>query len=91
MKRSTLKWIFGIHLTLLILLIMFDVGLWALANVSAIIQADMFPDVLEYRKVTFWEFMSFPISSPMLYIHLYIIAAVIASAVALVVTRKRKG
>lgn len=35
MKRSVWKWIFGISLTLLVLLVLFEVGIWTLLNATA--------------------------------------------------------
>ncbi len=90
MSRSAWKWILGIHLTLLILFVMFDICIWALANVSAIVQVEMYPDVFTYRKLTFWEFFADFHTSPSFYVHLYLIVVVIASIVALILTRKKK-
>jgi predicted PurR-regulated permease PerM len=37
MKRSVWKWTFGLSLALLVLLILFAIGIWALGNATAAI------------------------------------------------------
>ena len=93
MKRAVWKWIFGISLTLFILLGLFTVGIWALGNATAAMAGAIMgytdPDTFGYRYLSFGEFLSNFIGSPMFYVYLADLAALVPSAVALAVTKKR--
>ena len=92
MHRKVWKWIFGISLTLLILLILFTVFLWALGNatgaMAGAIMGRIDPDGFGYRYLPFGEFLVNSIGSPIFYIGLTILAAHAASVVRMIVTRK---
>ena len=92
MKHSVWKWIFGISLTLLVLLVIFTIGLWALANAGAVLFRLLFilDEDLEVHGIPFTEFMSNFVGSPLFYIYLIDVTALVASVVALVIMRKQR-
>ena len=92
MKHKTWKWIFGISLALLILLMVFTVFLWALANVGAVLFRLLFmlDQDMTVHSISFTQFMSNFIGSPLFYMYLVDIIVLISSMIGLIVTRKRK-
>ena len=94
MKRGGWKWMYGISLTLLVLLVVFGFGIWALGNATAAmagaIMGHIDPDNFGYRYLPFGRFMVDFIGSPMFYIELAVFAVHLSSIVALAITRKQK-
>lgn len=92
MDRKVWKWIFWIALIFLLLLMLFTVGLWALANVGAVLFRLLFilDEDLQVSGIPFPEFMSNFVGSPLFYVYMVDGIALVASAAALVVTRKQK-
>ena len=91
MKRKTWKWIFGISLAVLILLMTFTVFLWALANAAGVLLRLVFilDEEMTVTGIPFAAFMSNFVGSPLFYVYMIDGAALISSIVALVVTRKQ--
>ena len=92
MSRKVWKRIFWIAVVFLILLMIFTVGLWILANVGAVLFRLLFmlDEELQVSGITFAEFMSNFVGSPLFYMYLADVTALVASAAALVVARKQK-
>ena len=94
MMRKVWKWIYGVSLTMLIILGVFTVGIWALGNATAAmagaIMGHIDPDNFGYRYLPFSRFMIDFIGSPMFYIELAAFAMHFSSIVALAITRKQK-
>ena len=92
MKCKVWKWIYGISLALLVLLAVFTVGIWALGNATAAmagaIMGQMDPDNFGYRYLSFGQFITDFIGSPMFFVCLAVFMAHIASVTALVFNRK---
>ena len=95
MKRRAWKWIFGISLTLFILLGLFTVGIWALGNATAAMAGAIMsytdPDTFGYRYMPFGEFMSNFVGSPMFYVCLLDISALLAGIIGLIATKREKN
>ena len=91
MKRSAWKWILGISIVGLVLLVIFTVGLWALANAGAVLMRLVFilDEDLELYGIPFADFMANFVGSPLFYFYMADLAALLTSAAALIVTRKR--
>ena len=93
MMRKTGKWIYCISLGLLILLLLFTFGIWALGNATAAmagtIMGYMDSDSFGYCYLPFSRFMVDFIGSPMFYIFLVTFAAHFLSIAMLVATRKQ--
>ena len=91
MKRRAWKWIFGISLTLLILLVLFTIVLWGLANAAGVLLRLLFilDEDMEISMMPFSVFMSNFVGSPLFYIYIADLATLVPSAVALAVTKKR--
>lgn len=94
MMRKVWKWIYGVSLTMLIILGVFTVGIWALGNATAAmagaIMGHIDPDNFGYRYLPFGRFMVDFIGSPMFYIELAVFAVHFSSIAALAITRKPK-
>ena len=94
MKHSTWKWIFGISLTVLILLALFTIGIWAMGNATAAmagaIMGHIDPDNFGYRYLPLDVFLANAVGSPVFYIGLVVAVAFLASIVGLTVTKKTK-
>ena len=92
MKRKAWKWIFGLSLAGLVLLVVFTFGLWILANVGAVLFRLVFilDEDMTVSGIPFHAFMSNFVGSPLFYMYLVDVSALLASIVALVVTRKKK-
>ena len=91
MKRSAWKWILGISIVGLVLLVIFTIGLWALANAGAVLMRLVFilDEDLELHSIPFADFMANFVGSPLFYVYMADLAALFTSAAALIVTRKR--
>lgn len=94
MKRAVWKWTFWISVVLLVLLMLFTVGIWALGNATAAIAGGIMesidPDNFGYQYFFLDEFVVNAIGSPMFYIYLADLAVMLSSIVAMILTRKQK-
>ena len=92
MKHSAWKWLFGISLTVLILLILFTICIWALGNATGALAFAMMSytdsDSFTFNGIAFGKFLSNFIGSPMFYAYIVDITVLMASFVATIVTRK---
>ena len=90
MNRKVWKWIFWVSLIVLILLILFTVGLWALANVGAVLFRLVFilDEDMQVSGISFAEFISNFVGSPLFYCYVTDLAALLGSSAALIITRK---
>lgn len=92
MNRSVWKWLFGVSLAILVLLVLFTVFLWALGNsVGALGSAIMSytdNDVFAYNGTTFDEFLGSLPGSPLFYMYIADIAVLLSSITILIVTHK---
>ena len=88
MKRSVWKWLFGISLVLLVLLILFTIGIWVLVNIAGAILLSLMGNQ-EIHAMPMSDFFANFVGSPMFYIYMADLAVLLSSVVALVVTRKK--
>ena len=88
MKRKAWKWLFGISLVLLVLLILFTIGIWVLLNIGGAILLTLMGNQ-EISAIPMADFLSNFVGSPMFYIYLADLVVLLTSAVALVITRKK--
>ena len=95
MMRKVWKWIYGVSLTMLIILGVFTIGIWALGNATAAmagtIMGHIDPDNFGYRYLYFREFVINSIGSPIFYVETAALAVHFSSIVALAITRKPKA
>ena len=88
-KRKAWKWIFGISLAVLILLVVFTVAVWGLINIGGAI----FLALMGNTAITGMPFSAFIanfVGSPMFYIYLADVVVLLCSAIMLCITRKRQ-
>ena len=93
MKRSVWKWILGISIALLLLIGVYLVIFWALGNATGALASALMSinsDSFTFNEITFLEFYSNFIGSPMFYISLVPIISLIMSIVMLIITRKKR-
>lgn len=92
MKRSVWKWLFGISLVLLVLLMVFTVFLWGLANAAGVLFRMLFilDEDMTVSSIPFRAFMANFVGSPLFYIYLADISALLTGIIGLVATKKRK-
>ena len=83
MKRSVWKWLFGISLVVLVLLILFTIGIWVLLNIGGAILLTLMGNQ-EISAMPMADFLSNFVGSPMFYIYLADLAVLLSSVVALV-------
>lgn len=88
MNRSVWKWLFGISIGVLVLLILFTFGIWVLFNIGGAIFLTLLGHT-QIDAVSFAEFTSNFVGSPMFYIYMVDLAVLLCSAVVLVITRKK--
>ena len=93
MKHSIWKWAFGISLTVLILLVLFTFGIWALENATGALASALMSyadsDAFAYSGFAFGEFLSGFIGSPIFYVYIADLAALAVSFAAMILTRKQ--
>lgn len=89
MHRKAWKWLLGISIGVLILLVLFTLGIWVLLNIGGAIALSLMGNT-EITAIPFGEFMSNFVGSPMFYVYLVDIFALLASIVALATTKKHK-
>ena len=92
MKRSVWKWLLGISIGVLVLLMIFTVFLWALMNVGSVLFRLVFilDEDMTVSTIPFTAFVGNFVGSPLFYIYLADLAVLLSSIVALIVTWKRK-
>lgn len=88
MKRKAWKWLFGISLVLLVLLILFTIGIWVLLNIGGAILLTLMGNQ-EISAIPMADFLSNFVGSTMFYIYMADLVVLLTSAVALVITRKK--
>lgn len=96
MKRSGWKFVFGFSLIVLVLLVLFTILLWALYNSMGVlvdgIVNGMSGDAFVHKDTTFTEYICTDfIGSPLFYMYLVDVAALTASLIALVATKRHKS
>ena len=89
MKRKVWKWIFGLSLAGFILLVVFTFGVWVLFNVVGALFLTLMGNT-EINAIPFADFMSNFVGSPLFYMYLVDIVALLTSVVGLVATKKQK-
>lgn len=89
MHRKVWKWLLGISIAVLILLVLLTLGIWVLLNIGGAILLSLMGNT-EITAIPFGEFMSNFVGSPMFYIYLVDIFALLASIVGMVATKKHK-
>ena len=91
MKRSTWQKIMTASIIALVLLMMFTLGLWALANAAGILLRLIFllDEDMEVSGMPFSAFMANFVGSPLFYVYMADLIALATSAIALFLTRKR--
>ncbi len=87
MTRKICKITLAVSIILLILIAIFAVGIYCLSSVAAIFIAEMDPETFTYREMSFSEFFGNFIGSPMFYVTVLDVAALVGSAVGLAVTK----
>lgn len=88
MKRSVWKWLFGISLVVLVLLILFTIGMWVLVNIGGAILLALMGNQ-EISAMPMADFLSNFVGSPMFYVYMADLAVLLTSVAALVITRKK--
>lgn len=92
MKRSVWRWTFWISMVLLVLLILFTFGIWALGNVTGAmmggIMGSLDPDNFGYKYLPLNEFVVNTIGSPIFYVFIVDLVVLTGSIVALIATKK---
>ena len=89
MKRKAWKWLFGISLALLVLLSLFTVGIWVLLNIGGAILLALMGNQ-EIHAMPMADYLSNFVGSPMFYIYLVDVVALLASIVGLAATKNKK-
>ena len=92
MKRSLWVWTFWISLAVLIMLILFTIGIWILVNIGGIlfIMLSMGSEDIQVGGISLAKFLENFVGSPLFYIYLVDLTALIGSIVGLIVTRERR-
>ena len=88
MKRKAWKWIFGISLVVLVLLILFTIGIWVLLNIGGAILLALMGNQ-EISAMPMADFLSNFVGSPMFYIYMADLVVLISSVAVLIATRKK--
>lgn len=93
MKRKVFKLMLGISIALLLFIAVHMVIFWALGNATAALASALMSiksDSVTFNGITFFEFCSNFIGSPMFYISIVAVISLITSIVMLIITRKNK-
>lgn len=88
MKRKAWKWIFGISLVVLVLLILFTIGIWVLLNIGGAILLALMGNQ-EISAMPMADFLSNFVGSPMFYIYMADLVVLLSSVAVLIATRKK--
>ncbi len=86
--RSAWKWLFGISIAVLVLLVLLTFGIWVMLNIGGAILLTLMGNQ-EISAIPMADFLSNFVGSPMFYIYLADLVVLLTSAVALVITRKK--
>ena len=91
MKRTVWKWLLGISIAVFVLLVLFTLGIWALANVGAVAFRLVFilDEDLQVSGIPFAAFMENFVGSPMFFAFAADLVVLTTSVTALIVTKKR--
>ena len=91
MKRTVWKWLLGISAAVFVLLVILTAGIWALANVGAVLMRMVFilDEDLQVSGIPVAAFLENFVGSPMFYAFTVDLTVLLTSATALIVTRKR--
>ena len=88
MKRTGWKWLLGLSIVVLVLLVLFIFGAWALLNICGALFLTLLGNA-EITAISFPAFVENFIGSPIFYIFLMDFAALFGALIMLIVTRKR--
>lgn len=88
MKYSVWKWMFGISLTILILLIVFTFIIWALINATGAFATTVMGG-LDIPHLHFDEFLVDSVGSPMFYAYVIDLAMLLPSLIMLIINKKQ--
>ena len=88
MKRKAWKWIFGISLVVLVLLILFTSGIWVLLNIGGAILLALMGNQ-EISAMPMADFLSNFVGSPMFCIYMADLVVLLSSVAVLIATRKK--
>ena len=86
--RSAWKWLFGISIAVLVLLVLLTFGIWVMLNIGGAILLTLMGNQ-QISAIPMADFLSNFVGSPMFYIYLADLVVLLTSAVALVITRKK--
>jgi len=87
MTRTVLKWLLGISVVVLVLLIGFTIGFWVLFNIVGAILLSLMGNT-EIHGIPFSEFMANFVGSPLFYVYIADFTVLAGSLIALAVTHK---
>lgn len=89
MNRSVWKWLLGISLVILVLLILFTIAAWFLVNVGGALFLTLLGNT-EIHAMPFGAFMANFVGSPLFYVYMADLVLLLCSIVVLIATRKTK-
>ncbi len=89
MNRKVWKWLLGISIGVLILLVLLTLGIWVLLNIGGAILLSLMGNT-EITAIPFDEFMSNFVGSPMFYIYLADLIVLMGASLMLMITKKRQ-
>ena len=89
MNRKVWKWLLGISIAVLILLVLLTLGIWVLLNIGGAILLSLMGNT-EITAIPFGEFMSNFVGSPMFYIYLVDLIVLMGASLMLMISKKRQ-
>ena len=89
MNRKVWKWLLGISIAVLILLVLLTLGIWVLLNIGGAILLSLMGNT-EITAIPFGEFTSNFVGSPMFYIYLADLIVLMGASLMLMITKKRQ-
>jgi len=89
MNRKVWKWLLGISIGVLILLVLLTLGIWVLLNIGGAVLLSLMGNT-EITAIPFGEFMSNFVGSPMFYIYLADLIVLMGASLMLMITKKRQ-
>jgi hypothetical protein len=89
MNRKVWKWLFGISVGVLILLVLLTFGFWVLVNIGGAILLSLMGNT-EIAAMPFSVFMSNFVGSPMFYIYLADLIVLMGASLMLMITKQRQ-
>jgi hypothetical protein len=89
MNRKVWKWLFGISVGVLILLVLLTFGFWVLVNIGGAILLSLMGNT-EIAAMPFSVFMSNFFGSPMFYIYLADLIVLMGASLMLMITKQRQ-